>query len=98
MDFQKAKLLHFSPLVTRQENRNNHGGLLDADAAAAVFSQRDSHVLNLPTAGPLFVNALLQQDMYLAGSFLMFLAFLLIFGNLLADILLAWLDPRIQFE
>jgi len=57
-----------------------------------------SIVLNLPTAGPLFVNALLQQDMYLAGSFLMFLAFLLILGNLLADILLAWLDPRIQFE
>lgn len=57
-----------------------------------------SIVLNLPTAGPLFVNALLQQDMYLAGSFLMFLSFLLLLGNLLADILLAWLDPRIQFE
>ncbi len=57
-----------------------------------------SMVLNLPTAGPLYFRALEQQDMYLAGTFLMFLAILLVIGNLLADILLAWLDPRIQFE
>ncbi len=57
-----------------------------------------SIVLNLPTAGPLFINALLQQDMYLAVTFLMFLAVLLVVGNLVADIVLAWLDPRIQFE
>jgi len=57
-----------------------------------------SMVLNLPTAGPLFINALLQQDMYLAVTFLMFQAILLVIGNLIADIILAWLDPRIQFE
>ncbi len=57
-----------------------------------------SIVLNLPTAGPLFINALLQQDMYLAVTFLMFQAILLVIGNLVADIVLAWLDPRIQFE
>lgn len=57
-----------------------------------------SIVLNLPTAGPLFVNALLQQDMYLAITFLMFQAMLLVVGNLIADVILAWLDPRIQFE
>ena len=57
-----------------------------------------SIVLNLPTAGPLFINALLQQDMYLAVTFLMFQAILLVIGNLIADIMLAWLDPRLQFE
>lgn len=57
-----------------------------------------SIVLNLPTTGPLLFDALINQDMYLAGTFLIFLAVLLIVGNLLADILLAWLDPRIQFE
>jgi peptide/nickel transport system permease protein len=57
-----------------------------------------SMVLNLPTAGPLFINALLQQDMYLAVTFLMFQAMLLVVGNLIADIVLAWLDPRIQFD
>ncbi len=36
--------------------------------------------------------------MYLAGTFLMFLAILLVIGNLLADILLAWIDPRIRYE
>ena len=33
-------------------------------------------VLSLPTTGPMLLNALQSQDMYLAGSFLMFLAML----------------------
>ena len=53
-----------------------------------------SIVLNLPTTGPLFLQALLNQDMYLAATLLMFLSMLLIVGNLLADIALAWVDPR----
>jgi peptide/nickel transport system permease protein len=53
-------------------------------------------VLNLPTIGPLFVAALQKQDMYLAGTILMFYTLLMVIGNLLADILLAWLDPRIR--
>jgi peptide/nickel transport system permease protein len=57
-----------------------------------------SLVLNLPTTGPLYVNALLSKDMYLAGAFLVFLALALLIGNLLADILLAWVDPRIRYE
>jgi len=57
-----------------------------------------SLVLNLPTTGPLYVNALLQKDMYLAGAFLVFLALALLIGNLGADILLAWVDPRIRYE
>jgi peptide/nickel transport system permease protein len=57
-----------------------------------------SLVLNLPTTGPLYVNALLQKDMYLAGAFLVFLSLSLLVGNLLADILLAWVDPRIRYE
>jgi peptide/nickel transport system permease protein len=55
-------------------------------------------VLNLPTTGPLYFQSLVQQDMYLAGTFLVFLAIMLLVGNLLADILLAWLDPRIRYE
>jgi peptide/nickel transport system permease protein len=57
-----------------------------------------SLVLNLPTTGPLYFNALLQKDMYLAGAFLIFLAIALLLGNLGADILLAWVDPRIRYE
>jgi peptide/nickel transport system permease protein len=51
-------------------------------------------VLNLPTIGPLFLRALLNQDMYLAVGILMILCILLLIGNLLADIALAWVDPR----
>jgi peptide/nickel transport system permease protein len=55
-------------------------------------------VLTLPTTGPMFMRALTSQDMYLAGSFLVFLALMLMVGNLLADIALAWADPRIRLE
>lgn len=55
-----------------------------------------SIVLGLPTTGPMLLSALQNQDMYLAGSFLMILALLTIIGTLLSDILLAWLDPRIR--
>jgi len=53
-------------------------------------------VLSLPTTGPMLIKALQSQDMYLAGSFLMFLAALTVVGMLLSDLALAWLDPRIR--
>jgi len=56
-----------------------------------------SVVLSLPTTGPVLVRALQTQDMYLAGSFLMLEAVLVVLGVLVSDILLAWLDPRIRF-
>jgi peptide/nickel transport system permease protein len=54
-------------------------------------------VLSLPTVGPLLLRALLGQDMYLAGTLVMFLAALTVVGTLLSDLLLAWADPRIRF-
>jgi peptide/nickel transport system permease protein len=36
--------------------------------------------------------------MYLAGTLIVFMSLLLIVGNLLADIGLAWADPRIRYE
>lgn len=55
-------------------------------------------VLNLPTMGPFFYDALINQDQYLVMTFLMFSAFLMLIGNLIADMLLAWADPRIRFD
>jgi len=55
-------------------------------------------VLDLPTTGPLLLQALLNQDMYLAGTFVMFLATLTVIGTFLSDILLVTVDPRIRFE
>ena len=55
-------------------------------------------VLNLPTAGPLLLRALVSQDMYLAGSFILLMGVLTLIGMLISDLLLALLDPRIRFN
>ena len=57
-----------------------------------------SVVLGLPTVGPLLLRSLLDEDIYLAGTLIMLLSSLLVIGNLLADIALAWVDPRIRYE
>ena len=57
-----------------------------------------SIVLSLPTTGPLLLRALMSQDMYLAGSFILMLSVLTVVGTLISDILLAWLDPRIRYR
>jgi peptide/nickel transport system permease protein len=54
-------------------------------------------VLNLPTIGPLLLNALLSQDMYLAGSVILILSVLTLIGTLISDLILAWVDPRIRY-
>ncbi|MHB2167000.1 ABC transporter permease [Alsobacter sp. R-9] len=56
-----------------------------------------SLVLSLPTVGPVLLQALKQQDQYLAGFILMFVAVLTVVGMLISDLLLAVLDPRIRF-
>jgi peptide/nickel transport system permease protein len=55
-------------------------------------------VMNLPNIGPLLLRALVNQDMYLAGSILLIYCMLTIVGTLLSDILLAWIDPRIRMD
>ena len=55
-------------------------------------------VLSIPTVGPIFLRALITQDMYLAGAILLLMTVMLLIGNLLADIALAWVDPRIRYE
>ncbi len=57
-----------------------------------------SIVVGLPTVGPILHQALLSQDMYLAGGIILVLSSLTIFGTLLSDLLLAVSDPRISFE
>ncbi|MFW6598665.1 ABC transporter permease [Propionibacteriaceae bacterium Y2011] len=55
-----------------------------------------STVLNINTTGPLLLNALLSQDMYLAGSIIMILGVLTVIGTFISDVALAWLDPRVR--
>ena len=55
-------------------------------------------VLSLPTAGPLLLQSLMSQDMYLAGAFILLICTLTVAGSLISDILLALVDPRIRLE
>jgi peptide/nickel transport system permease protein len=55
-------------------------------------------VLSLPTAGPLLLQSLMAQDMYLAGAFILLICALTLIGSLISDILLAIVDPRIRLE
>ncbi len=71
------------------------GGLLPAIISGATLT---SIVLSLPTIGPLLLQALRAQDMYLAGSMIMLLSALGMLGTLISDLLLVLIDPRIRFE
>ena len=71
------------------------GSLLPAIISGAEIT---AIVLSLETTGPMLIRALQAQDMYLAGSFLMFLAFLTVIGVLISDIALGILDPRIRLD
>jgi peptide/nickel transport system permease protein len=64
-------------------------GLISGETITAL-------VLGLPTVGPLLLSALFSEDMYVAGSILFILTAALVVGNFLADLTLAWLDPRIR--
>jgi peptide/nickel transport system permease protein len=55
-------------------------------------------VLSLPLTGPMMLQALVSQDMYLAGSLILILSVLTVIGTLISDIMLAWLDPRIRLD
>jgi peptide/nickel transport system permease protein len=65
-------------------------GIISGEALVSI-------VLNMPSVGPLLLLATLNQDMYLAASFILVTSVLTVFGTLISDILLAWLDPRIRF-
>jgi peptide/nickel transport system permease protein len=71
------------------------GSILPAIISGAEIT---AIVLSLETTGPMLIRALQSQDMYLAGSFLMFLAFLTVIGVLISDLALAMLDPRIRLQ
>lgn len=70
------------------------GWVLPSLVSGAVIT---AVVLDLPTAGPIFLGALRSQDMALAGAFIMLIGFLTVVGILISDIILAIVDPRIRY-
>lgn len=53
-------------------------------------------ILGLPLIGPLLLEALTSQDMYLAGALILLLGMLTVIGTALSDLLLIWVDPRVR--
>ncbi|MDP9018793.1 MAG: ABC transporter permease [Candidatus Eremiobacteraeota bacterium] len=51
-----------------------------------------------PGSGRMFINALGQSDIALLMGYLLVLAFIVVFSNLLADVAYAWLDPRVKYD
>jgi len=98
----RAKGLPERTVVYRHALRNalhpwvmGMGGMFEALISGDTIL---SIVLGLPTVGLVFYDALIHQDSYVAGTFLLLATLLLQVGNLMADITLAWLDPTIRFE
>jgi peptide/nickel transport system permease protein len=55
-------------------------------------------VLNMPSLAPMFYTSLMNQDIYVSGGFLLIYSVLLVVGNLVADIILGLVDPRIRLN
>jgi len=98
----RAKGLHPVKLLLKYPLRmalnpfiSDIGSLLPHVISGAVIV---SVVMSLPTTGPMLLDALRSQDMYLAGSFLMFMSFLTVIGVFISDLALATLDPRIRLQ
>ena len=53
-------------------------------------------IFALPTVGPAIVGSMSVGDVYVTATFMLVLSATLIVGNIIADILLALLDPRIR--
>jgi peptide/nickel transport system permease protein len=54
--------------------------------------------MSWPGLGPLLLEAILARDLYVVVGGILFSALFLVGGNLLADLLLYWADPRIRTE
>ncbi len=91
----KRLLLRYPVRIALNPIVSTIGNVLPRIVSGTVIT---SIVLNLPTTGPLLFQALLNQDMFLAGSIVMLLSFLTVLGMFLSDILLVIVDPRIKLE
>jgi peptide/nickel transport system permease protein len=71
------------------------GGVLTFLFSGGTIIER---VLNLPSTGPLMFQSMMNQDIYLAVTFLTMICLTIVMGNFVADLMLAWVDPRIRLE
>jgi len=56
------------------------------------------NVMNYPGLGQLIFEALMRQDEFVVVAAVLMGCIMLMLGNLIADLLLAWFDPRIRLD
>ena len=78
-----------NPLITM------FGYALSALLGGAVLTET---VFGWPGMGRLVIEALTSQDLFLVMASLLLASIMLVLGNLSADLLLAWVDPRIRYR
>ena len=78
--------------------RKRRGLSMTSILVLALVGTITAIVLNLPSMGRIMYDALIDQDMYLAGSWLFLMAIVTVIGTFISDVLLAWLDPRARKE
>lgn len=98
----RAKGLHERTVIWKHAFRNALHPLVMMFGQVLAFLINGfaitSAVLNLPTIQSTYLTATMQQDVFLAGGILIFIAITVMFGNLVSDVLLAWLDPRVRYD
>ncbi|SED55516.1 ABC transporter permease [Ruania alba] len=92
---QRRRLIKYPVRVALNPFVSSIGWLLPTLISGEVIV---STVMNLDTTGPLLLQSLRGQDMYLAGSIILISAVFTVIGTLLSDLALAWLDPRIRIN
>ena len=95
MSFEKQQLQPGETIVVAARP---HWITLMVPILVLLLSVIVSIVLNLPTSGPVLLNSLLTQDMYVAAGFILMLSALTVLGTFISDVLLVFLDPRIRLE
>jgi peptide/nickel transport system permease protein len=90
---ERQLLLKYPVRVALNPIASTIGWLLPAMFSGATIT---AIVLNLPTVGPMLLESLLTEDMYLAAGILLILTALTIVGTFISDLVLMWLDPRIR--
>jgi len=88
-------LLRYPVRVALNPIASTVGWVLPSMFSGAVIT---AIVLGLPTVGPMLLQSLLNQDMFLAAGIVLILTALTIIGTFISDLLLMWLDPRIRLE
>ena len=92
---EMSNVLRYPPRIAINPLLSTLGWMLPAVVGGEIVV---SKVLNLPTIGPVLLEASITQDMYLAGAIVMILSVLTVLGTFISDILLALNDPRIRME